>query len=908
MTCRISLYVLGDDADEVLPLPFGQALTVGRADDVDLFLNDAGVSRRHCQVEHCGDHATIEDLGSRGGTYVNGMPIQTRVQLRDCDELQVGGIRLMLRVEPVFGAKPTVPRPDATVVAGPPPGEGANPVGLLSEQGEDRKSGAMSVMPLPPVFQDHDAGALTIRTESSECPTAPAAALIVPLGRGTVLVGRAPTCDLALESPTVSRRHAEFTFDNTGYTLRDLDTPNGTFVGGQPITGARTLRPGDSIRIGPYEFSFDGARLISTPAQAGTRITVRGLGKQVIDRQNGWPVQILRNINLTVEPGEFVGVFGPSGCGKSTFMDALNGRRPATEGSVYYNGENLYRRFDAFKRGIGYVPQELILHEQLPVCDALRYASQLRLPGDTSADEIERNIERTLEIVGLSERRHTLIKHLSGGQKKRVSIAMELLCRPTLLYLDEVTSGLDLGTEVQMMRLFRRLADSGVTTLCITHYVDSLDMCDMVVFLVRGRLAFYGPPDELKRYLGVNSMREAMLMAEPPSAKPKSKGRTAEAWEAAFRESTAYARYVQGRADRIEDSPGATVVEPGQAMESMRSEDKWRQFKLLTRRYVQVVLGDRRNLAIMLALAPMIAFLACIVLNTESGAQDRWLKAPAARDEDWIEALNSQRVLCFVSAISMFFLGVFGGVREVVKELAIYRHERFLNLEISPYLASKIVPLAAIAAIQAFELMLVLAIGEDFAYEHTAALSQFVALWLTGVSAVLLGLAISCATNTADKATLLMVVAIIPQVLFANALLELSGVSEYLAQWFVVTYWSFQSLQNLTWVEMRVVENAWYWGSLIMLLLSGMLYFWVAGWLLRRKDGPLGKPYCIPFVHSGTWVVVKTRVRWAVATVLERGSELLMLLLTIGQGSGEARRHPPCVHPPRVYPERDEAG
>jgi ABC-type multidrug transport system ATPase subunit len=283
-------------------------------------------------------------------------------------------------------------------------------------------------------------------------------------------------------------------------------------------------------------------------------------------------------------------------------MDTVNGRRPATEGQVLFDGDNLYNQFDRFKRGIGYVPQELIFHDGLPVGDALRYASRLRLPDDTTEAEIEQAVDRVLGIVGLVAQKGTLIRHLSGGQKKRVSIAMELLSQPSVLFLDEATSGLDLGTEAQMMSLFRELADGGVTTLCITHYVDSLDACDMVAYFVKGRLAFFGPPAELKTWFGVKAIREVYL---------KEKEKTPEQWEAAFRASDAYRRYVLDRASPPVPED-ATRVRPGHAIEAVRPRDLKRQAKVLTSRYVQLVRSDRR------ALGVALAFVLVHVVNRQS--------------------------------------------------------------------------------------------------------------------------------------------------------------------------------------------------------------------------------------------------------------------------------------------------
>ena len=217
----------------------------------------------------------------------------------------------------------------------------------------------------------------------------------------------------------------------------------------------------------------------------------------------------LENINLVVEPGEFISLLGPSGSGKSTLMDCLNGRRPATAGKVLANGEDFYRHFDSFRQLLGYVPQKDIVHAQLTVHQALYYTARLRLPTDTGPPELESRINEVMRMMELEPHRRTLVANLSGGQIKRVSLGAELLAHPCLLYIDEATSGLDAGTEARMMSLFRQLADEGKSVVCITHNVDHVNRCNHVLILRaaswfssgrRGRLLPFSESSALARY------------------------------------------------------------------------------------------------------------------------------------------------------------------------------------------------------------------------------------------------------------------------------------------------------------------------------------------------------------------------------------------------------------------------
>jgi ABC transport system ATP-binding/permease protein len=802
---------------------------IGRSSEADLFLNDPGVSRRHCRIFRRPRSIAVEDLGSRAGTMRNGQKVTRPIGLADGDDLVVGAITLRVTVEQV-ASEPTM----ETVPPLPPP------------------------LPTPPPSATTGAPDATVVARGGQIrPTTDPSIRRELRGRDVTTLGRDPGSDIVLPSPVVSRCHSELRWEGDGCLVLDMGSTNGTFVNGEQVFGDRLLRPGDRIGIGSFRLTFDGERITAAPPDAGTRIEVRDVGKEVIHRETGKPIHLLRNLDLTILPREFVGLLGSSGCGKSTFIDVVNGRRPATEGVVLFNGENLYNRFDSFKRGIGYVPQDLIFHDALPLHSVLSYASRIRLPDDTTDAEIEENIDRVLEIVGLTDKRTTLVSNLSGGQKKRVSIAMELLSRPTVLFLDEATSGLDLGTEAQMMKLFRGLADGGVTTMCITHYVDSLEMCDLVVYFVAGRLAYFGSPEGLKSYFGVEAIREVYL---------KESDKTPEEWESAFRESEAYATYVAGRASPTEKAE-QTVVKPGSGIEQVRPSDPTRQLRVLIERHIKLLTSDRKSLFLMLGLAPLIGLLVSLVLS--GGGR-----------ENLIEMAGRQGKLSFTLALVMFFLGVFGSIREVVKELHIYRHERFVNLEIIPYLLSKAIPLAVIGAIQTAEILIVVHL---FADVRASIVGQFLFLFPTTVAAMLLGLTISSAVDTADKAVMFMILAVIPQLLFANAFIQIKGLGALLGMCFVLCYWTHDGLKSL--LPDRLLEAEGFGGRLVLfghqgwfpdfcvILLYIGLYGFLAYHFLRKKDGPYGRPYQIPWIRSGTWVEVKKRAAWTARNLLGKITE-----------------------------------
>ena len=227
--------------------------------------------------------------------------------------------------------------------------------------------------------------------------------------------------------------------------------------------------------------------------------------------------RILQELSLSIEPAELVAIAGGSGSGKTTLLEILAGLQPPSSGEVQHGldrgGDPAARRTRTDSR-IGYVPQDDIIHLEMPLRRTLRYAARLRLPAGTSAAEADRIVEETMDDLDLADRAEVPVRALSGGQRKRASIAVELLTRPRLFFLDEPTSGLDPSTAADVMRLLRRLTQRGVTVVLTTHEPAGIDQCDRVVFLARdGHLAFTGSPTEARRYFEVERCRRGLRPA-----------------------------------------------------------------------------------------------------------------------------------------------------------------------------------------------------------------------------------------------------------------------------------------------------------------------------------------------------------------------------------------------------------
>src|SRR6266699_70855 len=337
----------------------------------------------------------------------------------------------------------------------------------------------------------------------------------IPLGAAVITIGRLPSNNVVLNHPQVSGQHARLEQVRGGYRIIDMGSTNHVYVNAQRVTN-QLLKPGDEVRIGPFKLTYTGTQLTQHDESNSIRIDALHL-KKVGNKQT----ILISDISVAVPPRKFVALVGGSGAGKSTLMDALNGLRPAQQGAVLYNGQDYYRHLAAFSTQLGYVPQDDIIHRDLTVERALYYAAKMRLPEDFTAEQVRQRIDEVLDDVEMKHRRHLLVSKLSGGQRKRVSIALELLANPSVFFLDEPTSGLDPGLDRKMMFLLRKLADKGHTIVLVTHATNNINACDYVCFLCQGgRLAYYGPPNEAKTYFGKTDFAEIYSALEPTDENP----------------------------------------------------------------------------------------------------------------------------------------------------------------------------------------------------------------------------------------------------------------------------------------------------------------------------------------------------------------------------------------------------
>jgi len=599
-----------------------------------------------------------------------------------------------------------------------------------------------------------------------------------------ITIGRDPRNDLVLTDPLVSSFHATVMSRGNGHAIRDLKSSSGIFVNGQRVQQA-DLQVNDAIQVGSAQLRYDGRRIMAANLRRdGIKLAAIDVHKQVkvvkkAATDSDMKV-LLNHISLVVEPREFVALVGGSGAGKSTLLGALNGSRP-TDGQILINGDDLYRNFEAYRCNIGYVPQDDIIHGELTVEEALTYVARLRLPADTPADEMQARIAAVLDQVAMSNRRTVPVKQLSGGQRKRVSIAVELIADPGIIFLDEPTSGLDPGLDKKMMFTLKQLAQAGKTVILVTHATGNITECSMVAFLAEGgRLVFYGPPQDALTFFGTQDFAEIYHKIELESEK----------WIDTFQKSPYYQKYVQARLVKEKSAattPTATQTQRNGLFKPLT--EILRQMVILTQRNLALVFRDRRNLLFLMLQAPIVAMLLFFVINDSNlfspcPAPEYSLKVSQKNDVVYVVYKNAQgnctpqmeqitniQKIMFMMACVAIWLGVFSASREIVKELPIYRRERLVNLSIPAYIFSKLVLLFGLSLLQVLVLVLMLHLRAPFVSRGVlmpGVMEIFLTMLILTFTAACFGLFLSAIVGREDRIMSIMPVFLILQIVFAG--------------------------------------------------------------------------------------------------------------------------------------------
>lgn len=585
---------------------------------------------------------------------------------------------------------------------------------------------------------------------------------------GSFTIGRGSECDIIFPHISVSKCHAKIVKENDGFYITDNGSTNGVVINNKALSGKARLHEKDVITITNSKLVFTSTAVYYCSFAEGISVDASNI---VIYRGKGQKRKLTcNNASLSVKPGELVAFVGGSGAGKSTIMNAISGYLPPDSGEVYINGIDLYQNFDSLKRVIGYVPQSDIVYDNLSLYDMLKYTAKLRLPKDTSDQEREFAIERAISLVELSEFKSHFIKTLSGGQRKRASIAVELLSDPNLLFLDEPSSGLDPETERSLMASLRSMANSGKTIMLVTHSTLQLKMCDKIVFMGKGgNMCFCGSYENALAFFGVSDVIDIYRLITED----------AEKWRDEFNLT------IGGR-----NTCGNSNVK----INSVKKRNGF-QLPVLCSRYAKLIVNDRQRLVLMFVQAPILALLISLVANGQQFAQYEMTKS-----------------LLFALACCAFWLGMLNSIQEICKERNIIKREYMTGLSIGSYIISKILVLSVVCMIQSILIVSAFALTVGLPNEGILFNSFFellITTFLTAVSAAATGLFISSFFTNPDKAASVAPLMLMPQILFSGLIFKLSGATEFIS-WFAVCRWSMEgygTTADLNNLELRLQQE-----------------------------------------------------------------------------------------------------
>ncbi|MFC4332468.1 FHA domain-containing protein [Streptomyces andamanensis] len=746
--------------------------TLGRDPQGDIAFDDARVSWRHATVSHNGRSWLIEDHGSTNGTFVRGQRVQ-QTEIGPGSAVHLGnatdGPCLNLSAAAAAAAAPQA-QPYAAQGAGagwagqqaqqPPAAQPDPQAGWQHAQAQAQAQAPLAAaIPQQPVPQQGPGGGAGAPPAYGD--RSPTTFHQFSLGR-VMRIGRALENDLVVSDLQVSRNHAEFHATPDGrMEIRDLGSHNGTYVNGQPITkgGSATLGPTDIVGVGHSTFRIVGDRLEEFVDTGEVSFSARHLTVTVDGGK-----QILKDVSFGVPEKSLIAVIGPSGSGKSTLLKALTGYRPADQGEVLYDNRNLYKQFAELRQRIGLVPQDDILHKELTVKKALKYAAKLRFPADTTGAERDARIDEVLRELKLDPHKDKKVTSLSGGQRKRVSVALELLTKPSLIFLDEPTSGLDPGMDRDVMTLLRGLADDGRTVLVVTHSVAELAICDkLLVMAPGGSVAYFGPPEEALNFFGYESWADVFSAFENYRDYD---------WAGRWKGSQHYQMYA---ADIDAVAPQSAAVPPPQAIRPPKPQAWGSQLLTLIRRYVSVIVSDKGFLALTVIL-PAVLGAVSLLIDHEKGL----LVNPINSRTHLPTPNGTATTVLLILAVGACFAGAANSVRELIKERVIYERERATGLSRSAYLMSKVVVLGLITVLQGLMVGLIgfssrEIPGKGLVLGSATLFELCLPIMALGFTSMMVGLVISSLVKTAEKTMPLLVMFAIIQVVFTGCLFTLHG-------------------------------------------------------------------------------------------------------------------------------------
>lgn len=637
-----------------------------------------------------------------------------------------------------------------------------------------------------------------------------------PLAGGSRFVlGRDADCDIVLSHPTVSRHHCIISIEGGAYYITDNGSTNGVILNGSPLVGKQRLEQMDKIMIADTSMVFCDAALYFTQNISGVSVAAYDIVKEVKNKKG--TKCITNNVSLSIEPGEFVAIIGGSGAGKTTLLNCLSGMTDFTSGDILINGESIRTNRQSIRSLIGYVPQNDIVYDNLTLERMLFYSAQLRMPKDTSKSEIQEKIDETLQMVELDAHRNTFISKLSGGQKKRASIAVELLASPKLFFLDEPSSGLDPGTEKNLMHMLKKLASTGKTVIMVTHTVQNINMCDRIICMGNGGLLCYsGAPQKALDFFGKRSMTDI------------------------YEDLNEHSIEVSNRFNSMSNNVDSVPQSQQAQKEKLRFDfvNSLRQFAVMTKRYAEILINSRVRLLLLLIMPVILTFFVCIAFQADGNFYNLFGVNADRKSFPFVVGIDTQKLM-FAFSCAAFWVGIFNSVQEISKERIIFERERFTGVKVFPYIMSKFVNIALLCLIQTLIMMLLFTFftnttakyAQDLISVNTWEpgmdvegiynvlklgpgkdgivftggglwLELYLTTFLTLLSAMCLGLTVSSAVSN-DMALVICPVCLLPQILFSGVVSELAGMTQTISniitcRWSCIAYFTSTAINDMS--------------------------------------------------------------------------------------------------------------
>lgn len=710
--CTITVFDYSHIPDEYNLMAFGkETVSFGRDDSNDIMIASDIVSRHHGHFTVKDGRCYITDDKSTNGTYVNGRRIE-QVELKDGDSIRIDDM-------------------SQSVVGG-----------------------------ITIVFSDKNSGA-DWNTFTLEKPV--------------TKIGRDKKSDIVIDDPKAKFGTVEVHQEGARYVLVTNGETSGIMMNNEPLIAKRyELHDEDVFSIGNTKLNYSKGTIYYRRDKAGMSLELVNISKfvrQAFKKDK----KILDDTSMLIEPGDFVAIVGGSGSGKSTLMNCINGFDKPTTGKVLVNRRDLYEHYDELKDEIGYVPQQDIVHENLTLISMLRYVAKLRLPEGTPRAEREARVQEVLQTVELTKHKDKLIRKLSGGQKKRASIAVELMSDPCLFFLDEPSSGLDPGTERTLMHTLKRMSNDGKTVIMITHNTNNIHLCDKLIFLgAGGYVAFCGNPADARSFFGIpknEDLTDAYTMVEQDPA----------GWEEKFNASPYNKTQTMGEAKEPVLS-AAEKKERKKKFEKEHHKSFLHQFSVLAKRYMNLIWNDKMRLLFFLLQGPLIAYLFSFVTV----------------ENTFKSYFNAQSMLFCLSCAGIW-VGLMNSIQEVCKERNIVRREYMSDVRLSAYICSKLAVQTLLAIVQCGLMLAVftvtIGLPEKGVIFDNALIEMMITLVLITVSSSSLGLLVSSMVKNTDRAMVFAPIILIPQLLFSGILFNLEGVTEILS-WVCVSRWGMQAFSN----------------------------------------------------------------------------------------------------------------